>query len=148
MPLLRVSSPGSKGLTEFYSDLANLPEPNYYRRVGEQMLELLPLLEEAFADTEVWWLTSHEILWLMDRNVREAPVYVTLRALGWDGFIVRYFLPDEEAPWPDAVLEGNARTPPEAVWMVQEAMRRSAGWGSSPGAHVQRESEEAGTGAG
>ena len=120
-------------LRRFYTELADRPGLNGLSRIGQQMLEFLPLLEAALKDEEVWTLTSHERLCLINEARYDAPWCVIVQAVPWGGFAVRYRLPDDQAPWPGAMVEGSAENVDRAVEMVQVGMTRSNGWRSKSG---------------
>jgi hypothetical protein len=51
-------------------------------------------------------------------------------------YFIEYLMPAAAAPWPDARVQGEARSEDEAVRMILIAMERSEGWQvASPGSH-------------
>jgi hypothetical protein len=126
--LKRASCQASQTLEAEYAEFAALPPENPLRKVGEQMLALLPLLSEVGAKCDVWALTSHARLCLLADDDWESPWFVQIDALSWGGFEVRYLLPPEAAPWPQAAVLGFARDVRMASSMIRTAMARSGGF--------------------
>jgi hypothetical protein len=116
---------GTDSLHAFYRKLAGLPKVNRLSKSGAQMLELLPLVAEACADLDLWGVTSHERLCLRGANEYESPWLVIIEPIPGDGFDVRFRLPDDEAPWPGAMVWGHAHTKEDAGAMVRVGVARS-----------------------
>jgi hypothetical protein len=98
----------ANSLDAFYKELADPPPSNPYCRIGSQMLSLLPKLYDALAGKTVWAVTSHERLCLVPQEKPDFPWLVIIQAVSWGGFEIRYRLPDDEAPWAGAMVEGFA----------------------------------------
>lgn len=89
---------------------------------------LLTKMEAVAAEVAVWGLTSHGKLVLLAADDYRTPWFVTTIAVPWGGFSIHYLMPDSEAPWPGAQVEGEARDLDSAYSMIRIAMRRSGGW--------------------
>jgi hypothetical protein len=126
--LKRASCQPSRSLEEDYAEFAALPPENPLSQVGKQMLTLLPLLSEALANRDIWALTSHARLCLLARDDWESPWLVQIEALSWGGFEIRYLLPQDAAPWPQATVLGFAVDAKSASAMIDTAMVRSGGF--------------------
>jgi hypothetical protein len=122
----------TESLNDFYRKLAALPKDNPLSTAGAQMLDLLPLLAEACANVDLWGFTSHERLCLRERNEYESPWLVIIDPLPGDGYDVRFRLPDHEAPWPQAMIWGHARSKEAACAMVRVGIARSMAGGRVP----------------
>ncbi len=103
---MKVLGRDTNELAGFYKELADLPRSNEHSRIGERMLSLLPRLEAALAGKTVWATTSHDRLCLSPREDAEPVWLVTVQAVSWGGFEVRYLLPEADAPWVGAMVEG------------------------------------------
>ena len=132
IPLLfkRVSSQLPEDLYQFYRQISD-PGPNYSsNECGEQMLKLLPRLEDIAAELPVWGFTSLDRLVLLAADDCHSPWFVIVRAVAWGGYVVRYHLPEDAAPWPNAYVEGETEDGDieTAFEMIRLAMHHSGGW--------------------
>jgi hypothetical protein len=126
MPLKRASCQSSKSLEGFYKDVA-ASEDSISSGVGRGMLELLPLLYEFCASFEVWGLTSHYHLWLLASDSPSSRWLVSITSFAV-GYQIQYRMPETDAPWPDALVEGHSVDAAEACRLILIAMKRSGGW--------------------
>lgn len=127
MSLRRGSCQPSQTIAEFYAGMVALGPSNVFSRIGSQALDLLPRLEEALADIEVWGITSHEMLCLHNVDDYTAPTLVAVHPHS-DSFEISYRLPEPLSPWPDAVVHGTATSTGQALSMIEIAIARSMGW--------------------
>jgi len=116
-----------RSLNDFYSDLMKLPSNNSLSKVGRQMVELLPCLENISWEKDVYAFTSHDVLILNSADDYQVS-YIWIKALSHGGYDVKYLLPNEQAPWPFARVQGEATNKEEACKMVEIALQRSGGW--------------------
>ena len=130
MYLKRASCQTRGDLYDFYREWAEFSSDDVSRKVGQQMLALLGRLEAVAAEVSIWGLTSHGRLVLLAADDYQTPWYVTVVAVSWGGFVVRYRMPEADTPWASAEVEGEARDLDAAYHMVRIAMRRSGGWPS------------------
>ena len=127
MPLKRESSQNTRTLEGFYEDLAASSD-DVSRSIGLQMLRLLPMLREACGNRAVWGLTSLTHLWLLAVDDWRSRWLVRITAFPGNGFRVSFRMPDADAPWPDAMVDGEARDERHACELTLIAMRESGGW--------------------
>jgi len=127
MAIERASSQSPETLVSYYKALTE-SEDSVSSSMGHQMLVLLPMLSEVCAGQGVWGLTSLAHLWLLAVDDWTSPWLVSVTALPGEGFRVRYRMPEAEAPWPDSVVEGQARDEGQACQLVAIGMGRSGGW--------------------
>ena len=94
------------------------------------MLELIPLLEEALSERNVWALTSHKSIVLLAKDDYTSPGFVTIipKPAPDAPYEIHFVASATESPWPDAIVMGNAATKERAVEMVLTAIARSDGW--------------------
>ena len=127
MPLTRASSQSATSLQDFYESLVN-SEDSVSSSVGTQMLSLLPLLDDLCRTQHAWGLTSLAHLWLLSEDAWTSRWHVCITACPGEGYRIRYRMPETRAPWPDAVVDGQARDEAHACQLIAIAMRESGGW--------------------
>jgi hypothetical protein len=127
--LILASCQGRASLEPFYADLAS-SNPESYEAVASGMLRLLPFLHELCRSVDVWALTSHATLVLLSTDDWHSRWHVRIRAVSPKQYRIWYFMPEVDAPWPDAAVEGIADSPEQAVEFIRIAMQRSGGWSS------------------
>jgi hypothetical protein len=127
MPLARATSQSQETIESFYRDLAGSPD-SVTSSIGRQMLDLLPMLADTCGSRAVWGLTSLYHLWLLAQDDWRSPWLVCVTANPGEGFRVRYRLPAARAPWPDALVEGDARDEAHACQLVAIAIEECGGW--------------------
>ena len=125
MALLVASSPGT--LREDYEDLGRRPEAGW-RAVAQQMLELIPLLEDVCAAVPVWGLISVSRLCLLAADNFHSRRYVVIAAQGLaGGYNICGGTSSRDADGPNAVVE-HADSAQAAAELVRRAMVNSGGW--------------------
>ena len=125
MALVLASSPGT--LREAYEDLGRRAEPEW-RSVAEQMLELIPLLEDVCAAEPVWGLVSVSRLCLLAADNFHSRRYVVIAAQGLaGGYNICGGTSSRDADGPNAVVE-HADSAQAAAELVRRAMVNSGGW--------------------
>lgn len=125
MALMHTSGPGD--LRRAYEDLGQRPEPAW-RMVAEQMLVLIPLLEQVCANVPVWGLISHERLCLLAADNFRSRRYVLIAAQSTaGGYNIAGGTASDDADGPNARVE-HADSAPAAAELVRAAMIRSGGW--------------------
>jgi hypothetical protein len=127
MPLKRASCQHSASLETFYKEFAASDEA-FSKSMGEQMLSLLPMLSQACAPFDVWGLTSMHHLWLLAADDWRSSWLVCVTALPAEGYRIQYRMPQADAPWPNAFIQGIAPDEATACRRILIAMKRSGGW--------------------
>ena len=98
------------------------------------MIQLIDRLDAGFPTTDVWLLTSHHHLILMD-----APTYdggdwlVTIQGCFSGDYWMSYLIPAHQSPFPrPSEVHTTAQGIDQAVEFIKIAMRESGGWKDSP----------------
>lgn len=120
MKIIRCSCQNSQSLSDYYQEL--------YPEDSPVMNEFLDLLEKTSSPLVVYGLTSHEDLVFQPSDEYSPPWLVIVSIRQEQVFEVRYRLPMQSAPWPNAYVVGEAKGPKEAVDRVLVAMRLSGGF--------------------
>ena len=126
MQLERCKDQASSTLEQFYSSIA--AHHDVSRSGAEAMLELIARLRAAPRELTIWGLTSHWRLCLLAENTPASPWYVITAALDHMNYYIEYLMPRELAPWPDARVQGEARSVEQAVQMTMIAIDLCGGW--------------------
>lgn len=92
------------------------------------MLSLLPVLSELCDSYEVWGLTSLCHLWLLAEDDWRSPWLVRISAFPGEEYRISYRMPEADAPWPGALVEGMASDRLTACQYILIGMKRSGGW--------------------
>jgi hypothetical protein len=124
----RASCQARETLDQFYAKMDTPEQDEFTRGRGRAMRELLPLLDQAFGTTPVWGLTSLQRLVLLSEDNFAARWHVMIWGCSGSGYSIEYWMPDVEAPWPDATVRGYPETKEQAVAWVKIACHRSGGW--------------------
>ena len=119
MHLTRCQDQKSQTLDEFYSMIG-----------CKTMLDLLERLRGLPNERRVYGLTSVDRLCLLAEDTSASIWYVIISALdeGEWRYFVEYLMPQHSAPWPVAMVRGEARNEDDAVQMIITAMENSEGW--------------------
>lgn len=127
MDLKRCKDQSSKTLDEFYEQIANSGDESD-RTSGNAMLALIARLRALPDERRVWGLTSLHRLCLLAHDTFQSPWFVVVFAADPGRYLIEYLMPAAVAPWPEACVQGEARSEDEAVRMILIAMERSEGW--------------------
>ena len=130
MPLKRSSDQPSRTLQEFYTELRENKD-SYENKIGEAALAFIELVNQTFIQTEIWVWTSHYSLVLSDKDDWEAGWFVGVDCAALHEYRLRYQIPEQRSPWPDAMVEGVANTVEKAKDYLIIAMVESGGWPTS-----------------
>jgi hypothetical protein len=97
------------------------------------MIELIDRLDSDFPSTDIWLLTSHYRLILMDSATYDGGTWlVTVQSILGDEYSLSYRMPDTLSPFPrGAEVHATARGIDEALAFIRIAMRESGGWPTS-----------------
>lgn len=127
MILSRCKDQKSKSLDEFYESISKGPD-EASRRMGEAMLHLIARLRQNPDNRTVFGLTSHYHLSLLAADDYTTPSYVTVIAQDRRNYHIDFAMPEAMAPWPNARIQGTARSEDQAVEWILIAMTASEGW--------------------
>jgi len=127
MDLERCKDQPSKTLDEFYEQIATSGD-EFDRTSGNSMLALIARLRALPDERCVWGLTSHHRLCLLAHDTYKSPWFVAVVAADPGTYFIEYLMPAAVAPWPEARVQGEARSEDEAIRMILIAMERSEGW--------------------
>ncbi|WP_020536569.1 hypothetical protein [Lewinella cohaerens] len=129
MPLTRCVDQSHNTLVEFYEKLLG-NESSMLSSRAKDMLGLLVELDTLFKEITVYAFTSHSNLQIISGRYTHDQVGVTVSAYGHQvGYAIRYIVPQEDnPPWEDAMIIGEARSLKKAVEMIVIAMLRSNLW--------------------
>jgi hypothetical protein len=120
----------SEPLVEHYSRLANDPRTSPdFSEFGRRMLELLERLP-SIEGPPVWALTSHSRLALIARDDWRQRSLVMVAGCGLGelfGFSIEYSMPDDEAPWPGAVVRVGTHDVLQACEMIAYGLAKATG---------------------
>ncbi|GAB4030347.1 hypothetical protein [Spirosoma jeollabukense] len=130
MPLLRFSEQARLTVDEFYQEMASNSSP-YYVKVSQHMREFVKMVNVAFPQTELWVMTSHDQLILMNRDDYEADKLIVIHHDGANHYHFEYKIPVSQQPWPDAYVKGYAGSLEEAQQRLIVCMHQSSGWPDS-----------------
>lgn len=92
---------------------------------GAAMVDFIGRLRSLPDDQELWGLTSHFQLVLLDKDTFRSPWRVLISAIDANNYWIEYLMPEGEAPWPNAYVKGNCRSAEQAVQMTLTALDRS-----------------------
>ncbi len=126
MPITRCSAQKRQTLEEFYLDWAN-EDSQISSNLGKSMIEVIGLINMTFKETEIYGLTSHAHLLLLNDNSDESDWYVVIIASG-DEFHIEYQLPKGKRPWRNATVKGATKSIKEFKDYIIIAMTESEGW--------------------
>jgi hypothetical protein len=127
MKIKRYPEQSEDSLEDFYRQISD--NKAYDRtEVGKAMLQLLDALSEVFEQTQIWGVTSHARLVLLDDSGMPSGGHVTISSPGFTFYTIEYLLPIAKQPWQNAQVTGGVDTLEKAIDYVLIAMRESEGW--------------------
>jgi hypothetical protein len=127
MHLIRCKDQKRQTLDEFYSELGR-SDRFVDQNIGGAMLDLIARLRALPGEQQLFGLTSHYRLCLLDEDDYTAPWRVIISAVDRRDYSIQYLMPVRLAPWPNASVRGEARSIEAAVEMIIIAMEKSEGW--------------------
>jgi hypothetical protein len=127
MSINRCSDQRSQTLEDFYIELTAISTNNFID-VGKRMLVMVGLINEKFKETQLWGLTSHARLVILNEDKWDSYWYVIVSSIGMEDYYIEYLLPQKQQPWENATVRGQARNLDEAFNYLLIAMERSQGW--------------------
>jgi hypothetical protein len=133
MPVFTSNSQGGETADQrdYYRDRIRHTDEDWRKRSFNSIIEFIDRLEADFPRTEIWLLTSHDRLVLMDAPEYDAGDWlVTVEKVLITEFHFRYKMP--KPPIPNAGVQFIARGVDEAVTRLKIAMKESGGWSHSP----------------
>jgi len=132
MPLQRSPLQRRQTLAEFYQELASSEHPGS-RIVGQQMLELLNVLNALFPHMTLWGLTSLARLVLSPDPLMDSGWFVIVSSAVLPAtYYIEYLLPASRRPWEHAYVRGESQSMEETKQYLLIAMRESEGWVGNP----------------
>lgn len=128
MPIQRSPVQGRQTLAEYYQQLTTSPSL-VDQLAGQQMLQLLEVLDDLFPQMALWGLTSMARLGLSpDPEFTNAWFVLLSSAILPDAYQLEYLLPASKRPWEQAVVQGQSHSVAETKRYLLIAMRESEGW--------------------
>lgn len=132
MPIQRSPIQGPLYLTDYYQHIAASTNP-VDRLAGEQMLQLLTLLDNLFPQLPLWGVTSMARLGLSRDPRYGSEWWVLIRANAIPGsYEIEYLLPADRRPWVGAVVQGTSYSWEQTTEYLLLAMRESGAWAANP----------------
>ena len=131
MHLNRCKDQKSRTLDEFYTDESETDHP-VSRESGKAMLSLITRLRALPDPRRLYGLTSHNHLGLLSEDTSRSAWFVKVAALDKRNYWIEHLMPEANAPWPNAYVQGHAHSEDEAVRMILTAMEKSEGWRGKP----------------
>jgi len=127
MPIQRSPVQGRQTLEEYYQEIES--KGSVDQLVGQQMLQLLEVLNELFPQMTLWGLTSMAQLGLSpDPKFTNAWFVLLSSAIIPGAYQVEYLMPANRRPWEDAFVQGQSQSVEETKRYLLIAMRESEGW--------------------
>jgi hypothetical protein len=133
MPVFTSDSQGGESADQrdYYRGRIEDTDEDWRKRSFTSIIEFIDRLEAEFPHTDIWLLTSHDRLVLMDAVEYDSGDWlVSIEKVMITEFHFRYKMPDP--PIPNAGVQFIARGVDEAITRVKIAMRESGGWEGSP----------------
>jgi hypothetical protein len=128
MPIQRSPVQSQQSLTEYYQTIADSKDP-IDQLVGQQMLQLLELLNSLFPQMALWGLTSMARLVLSPDPRFGSDWFVLIRsAIVPEAYQIEYLLPASQRPWENAYVRGESNSVEQTKRYLLIAMRESEGW--------------------
>ncbi|MGN7784454.1 hypothetical protein ACTJIJ_08005 [Niabella sp. 22666] len=133
MPLIRCSEQKQLTLEEFYKEF--IPNKvDTFADIGTPMLNVIKLINDTFKETNIYGLTSHATLLLLNKDCSSSPWFVALNGLETspngqrNEYYIEYVMTAHKQPWPDAKVKGGTTSLDELKNFIIIAMTESAGW--------------------
>ncbi len=101
----------------------------HYEIIGKDMLALISVINELFPKTNLFGMTSHYRLVVLENDDAFAWFIIISAVAGQ--FHFSYLLPQEKAPWQNAYVTGTANSLKEVKRFLLIAMRECKGWESN-----------------
>lgn len=128
MPIQRSPVQGRPTLEDYYQEIARGDHPAS-QLVGQQMLQLLEVLNGLFPQMALWGLTSLARLGLSpDPQFTSAWSVLVSGAMLPGAYRVEYLLPANRRPWEQAFVHGESQSMEETKQYLLIAMRESEAW--------------------
>jgi len=132
MPIFRSKPQGGGAglnLREFYTPEEDTRDD--LRESYASMRSFIERLDAEFKETEIWLITSHDRLVLMDvPEYDQGDWHVTISALG-EEFSISYLLPEIDSPLPYSEVQATAHGLDAAFRYAVVAMANTGGWNQS-----------------
>jgi hypothetical protein len=132
MPIHTSQSQGGEAVDrrDFYRRIIESSDSSVSTSGAQAMIGLIDRLDVEFPSTDIWLLTSHQSLILMDASAYDAgDSLVTVQGVLGDEHYLSYRMPDEASPFPRmAEVHTSAIGIDQAIAFIRIAMRESGGW--------------------
>jgi hypothetical protein len=128
MPITICSLQKQQSLEAVYAALVNDAHSAVWAEIGYTMLAFLEMINTTFPETQLWGLTSHDRLVLLNNDDAYSNWWVIISCMGQKEIYFEYLVPAEKAPWPGATVRGTAGSLAEAKKYLLIAMKESGGW--------------------
>jgi hypothetical protein len=122
---------------DFYREMAESAPSPILSDGYLAMVRLIDRLDSEFAATNIWLLTSHHHLVLMDSPTYDGGEWlVSVRSIVGQEYFLSYRMPDQICPFPrNTSVETTAVGLDQAIAFIKIAMRASGGWPDSTEIH-------------
>jgi len=132
MPVHTSQSQGGEAVDrqDFYRQIVESSDSSVSTSGAEAMIRLIERLDVEFPTTDIWLLTSHQHLVLMDVSTYDAGDWlVTVQGVLGDEHFLSYRMPDAVSPFPRGTeVHTTAIGIDQAITFIRIAMRGSGGW--------------------
>jgi hypothetical protein len=132
MPIHTSQSQGGESVDrrDFYRRIAESSDSTVSTSSAEAMIRLIDRLDVEFPTTDIWLLTSHYSLILMDVPTFDAGDWlVTVQGVFGDEHLLSYKMPDAVSPFPRGTeVHTTAIGIEQTIAFIRTAMRESGGW--------------------
>lgn len=125
MPIKRSTYQSNDTLEEFYtSDRWT----DVLKRIADNMLMLVQMINDLFVKTELVAFTSHQRLCIQnaDNEILNALIIITGSYL--EEYYIEYKVPAHKSPWKDAWMRGKAENLEELKHYLIKAMIETENW--------------------
>jgi hypothetical protein len=119
-----------KKIEELYLEFLNESNDNFHIDNYSNYIDLINLINSLFQETNIWCLTSHRRLVLMNTDDWQSNWFVII-AVSSSEFYFEYLIPTEVSPWKNAYVKGVAKSLEEAKIYLLTSMKESQGWKDS-----------------
>jgi hypothetical protein len=132
MPIHTSQSQGGEAVDrrDFYRRIVESSDSSVGAAGAQAMIRLIDRLDAEFPHTDIWLLTSHHHLVLMDASTWDAGDWlVTVQGVLGDEHYLSYRMPAAVSPCPRGTeVHTTAIGIDQAVAFIKMAMRESGGW--------------------
>lgn len=135
MPIIRSTNQNSQTLEEFYLEMISSKANYSVDKIGKTMLEFISMVNETFTETTLYGTTSHDTLVIQENDHWEDGWFVAVYSNGDSKVQFEYKMAEEDSPWKNAIVKGQANTIEEAKEFLIISMKESGGWSENKELH-------------